>query len=325
MSAQNMQDCNPVAIARYALMELVRTSVPPTPENYSREYRRAAGLSASTHANSPAQAAASEGAGVLLNLAETIGQTAAGLTVGIERFGGDLKAMFGEVDQLGPDGVRGLIEGLTASGLAMQKTIETSRNELESTRTRLEQVTTELEKTRAQVRTDPLTGSTNRRGMVEILGREIARARRTKSTLCVAILDIDHFKRINDEHGHDVVDQALVHFSKIIKLAVRETDVLCRFGGEEFVAALPDTATQLAFYVVDRLRLKLDTERLSIASGELQIRFSAGIAEMYGEDDQAALLKRADEAMYAAKRARRNRVLVARRPASAASAEVANA
>ena len=176
MSAQNMQDCNPVAIARYALMELVRTSVPPTPENYSREYRRAAGLSASTHANSPAQVAASEGAGVLLNLAETIGQTAAGLTVGIERFGGDLKAMFGEVDQLGPDGVRGLIEGLTASGLAMQKTIETSRNELESTRTRLEQVTTELEKTRAQVRTDPLTGSTNRRGMEEILGREIARA-----------------------------------------------------------------------------------------------------------------------------------------------------
>ncbi len=312
MSTQNLQNDNPVAIARYALMELVRRSVPPTPENYAREYRRAAGLPVNADIDPSAGTAASEGAAMLLNLAQTIGQAAAGLTVGIERFGGDLKTMVGEMDQRGPEGVRSVIEGLTASGLAMQTTIETSRSELDSTRSRLEQVTTELESARAQARTDPLTGAVNRRGMEEVLGREIARARRTGSPLSLALLDIDHFKRINDEHGHDVGDQALVHFAKVTKLAVRGSDVICRFGGEEFAVVLPETSTKQAFFVVDRLRLKLDSARLPVAGGELQIRFSAGVAEYYGED-QDALLKRADEAMYAAKRSGRNRVMVAPR------------
>ena len=303
---------NPVVIARFALTNLARNALPPTPENYTREYRRAAGQPDSGEAESHADELAAESANMLLRLVETVGETTTGLAVGIERFDGDLKTLFGEVDQVGPEGVRGLLEGLIASGVAVQRTVESSRSELDATRTRLDQVTAELERSRAQARIDPLTGAVNRRGMEEIVSREIARARRNKTPVSVAILDIDHFKRINDQHGHDIGDKALIHLVATAKSRLRETDVLCRYGGEEFVIILPDTGVQRAFFVIDRLRMTIEETPLKLDSGDLQICFSAGVAELSADDDQVTIVKRADAALYAAKHAGRNRVLVAR-------------
>ena len=303
---------NPVIIARLALEKLVEAALPPTPENYAEEYRRAAGLSVADADAPRPDALAFKSAEALLEIFRTVGQTTTGLAVGIERFDGDLKTMFGEVDQLGPDGVRRLLQGLAASGLALQKTVETSRLELDATRTRLDQVTAELERSRAQARIDPLTGLVNRRGMEEILEREIARARRAAMPVSLAILDIDHFKRVNDEHGHDVGDRALIHLAAVAKSGLRDTDVVCRYGGEEFVVILPGSGIEGARIVVDRLRQMAERTPLRVAAVSLQIRFSAGVAESRGDDDRNALVKRADTALYAAKRGGRNRVAVAR-------------
>ncbi len=308
MPAHPAQLQDPVFIARLALRKLAELALAPTPENYARAFKRAAGL----RDDEPhSEGLVSESADMLLGIFETIGQTTTGLSVGIERFDGDLNSMFNEADQLSADGVRGLLEGLAASRLELQKTVTTSRLELDATRQRLDQVSAELERSRKLARIDPLTGLVNRRGMDEIVVREIARARRAKAPLSVAMLDIDHFKRVNDAHGHDVGDLALVHLAAVARSVLRDTDVICRYGGEEFVVILPDSGIQGALFVVDRLRMMVEKTPLPIPSGKLQIRFSAGIAELSGEEDRDALLKRADAALFAAKRAGRNQVAVA--------------
>ena len=244
MSAHSGGLQQPVVIARRALKKLAENALVPTPENYAREYRRAAGLPDSAADEPHSEPLVSASAEILSDIVEKIGQTTAGLGVGIERFDGDLETLFGEIDLLGPDGVRCLLKGLAESRRALQKTVAASRLELDTTRKRLDQVSGELERSRAQAWIDPLTGFINRRGMEEIIGREIARARRTGTALSIAFLDIDHFKRVNDEHGHDVGDQALVHFAALAKSGFRETDVVCRYGGEEFVVILPTCEIQ---------------------------------------------------------------------------------
>lgn len=307
---------NPVLLARLALTKLAEASLAPTPENYASEYRRAAGLPDCAPDERHAEVAMAERAALLMSIAQTLGQTTSGLAVGMERFDDDLKSIDGDVDQLGADALRSLIGGLTRSKLALQKTVEASRAELEATRKHLEVVTTELEHSRSQARLDALTGFVNRRGMDEILVREIARARRTKSPLSLAILDLDHFKRVNDEHGHQTGDQALVHLAALTKAGLRESDVVCRYGGEEFVVILPDIGMQGALFVIDRLRVMLEKTPLPIEGGKLHLRFSAGIAELSAAENRDRILMRADAALYAAKRAGRNRVRVAQEAAA---------
>ena len=305
-SALHLQ--SPAVIARFALTQLAQTATPPTPENYAKAYLRACGQADVVIDELQSQRSASESAETLLSLLETIRLTTTGLTVGMERFDGDLKTVFDAVDDSGPDGVRGLIAELTALGLALQKNVEDSRCELDTTRKRLDQVTAELERSHSQARVDALTGAVNRRGMEEIIEREISRARRGKTPLSVAILDIDHFKRVNDELGHDTGDRALTHLVTVLKSGLRDSDVVCRYGGEEFAVILPDAGIQGALFVVDRLRAMVENARLPLASGTLQICFSAGVTELAENDHRDALLKRADNALYAAKRAGRNRV-----------------
>ena len=104
------------------------------------------------------------------------------------------------------------------------------------------------------LRTDALTGFGNRRAMTELIHREIARSTRSKEPFSIAMLDIDHFKKINDTYGHNVGDQALIHLAKVAKSSIRETDEICRYGGEEFVVTLPGATAQGAYSVIDRMR-----------------------------------------------------------------------
>lgn len=308
MPAPTAKMLTPAAAARLALMRLARTATPPTPENYASAYRQACGLARDLGDSLQPDPCATESAETLLSLVKTIRLTTTELTHGIERFDVDLKTMFSDATQGSPQTLQKLIEELTASRLTLQKSVDESRRELEDSRKQLEQVTAELERSRSLARIDPLTGSVNRRGMEEILEREISRARRIKSPLCLALLDIDHFKRVNDEHGHDIGDQALMHLVAVIKPALRDSDVLCRYGGEEFAIILPDSGRQSSLFVIDQLRTKVEHSRLPASACELQLRFSAGVAEVAHDDDQISLLKRADTALFAAKRAGRNRV-----------------
>lgn len=185
------------------------------------------------------------------------------------------------------------------------------REQVESANQHILRLQRELDETSELVRHDPLTGALNRKGLDEALAREIARARRHGSPLCLALLDVDNFKQLNDTYGHRAGDDALRHLFSVIREAVRPQDAVGRYGGEEFLIVLPDTDTEQAAAVVVRLQREL-TRRFFLANSQkLLITFSAGIARLHADEDPQLAIDRADKAMYAAKRAGKNRVLIA--------------
>ncbi|MGM0785022.1 MAG: diguanylate cyclase [Pseudomonadota bacterium] len=150
-------------------------------------------------------------------------------------------------------------------------------------------------------RTDPLTGAANRRHLEQQMAREMARAERNDSSLGLAFLDLDYFKRYNDTHGHSAGDVLLQEMVAGWQKTLRNQDVLARFGGEEFVVLLPDTDTTQCQVVLERLR-----KRVSFGQ-----TCSAGLAIFQSGETADALIKRADDALYVAKRSGRDCVVLA--------------
>lgn len=159
-------------------------------------------------------------------------------------------------------------------------------------------------------KTDPLTGARNRRYFYEQGALESERARRHKSSLAIAMLDIDHFKLINDQHGHLVGDQVLIALSKTCQSKLRNIDIVTRFGGEEFVLLLPHTELSNAVDVCDRLRMEIANQVVLNSEGHpVNFTVSIGITVFRREDvNMDAALMRADSALYEAKRLGRNQV-----------------
>lgn len=151
-----------------------------------------------------------------------------------------------------------------------------------------------------EVRTDPLTGVSNRRALDETLGSMFALMHRYETPFSVLIVDIDHFKKLNDEQGHLYGDRMLTAVAKLLDDTVRDTDVVTRYGGEEFVIVLPQTLMEGACHFSDRLRRRIE--------GELPLTISMGVATAVDGDNAQTLLARADAALYGAKAAGRNRV-----------------
>jgi diguanylate cyclase (GGDEF)-like protein/PAS domain S-box-containing protein len=168
------------------------------------------------------------------------------------------------------------------------------------------------EKLRAEAIHDPLTGLFNRRYLEETLARELHRARRRKSSLCVAMLDLDNFKRFNDTFGHDAGDSLLRELGRLVRGKVRKSDIPCRYGGEEFVLVLPDSSLADAEHRVEQLRVLIN--ELQIPHGEQllgALTVSAGVAQADEHSfNPNELLRAADQALYAAKNAGRDRVVV---------------
>jgi diguanylate cyclase (GGDEF)-like protein len=162
-------------------------------------------------------------------------------------------------------------------------------------------------------RHDTLTGLLNRRAMDEALAAQLQRSLRNGEAFAVMMIDIDHFKSINDRHGHAVGDGALRHLAALLRTAVREVDRVARYGGEEFVVLLPDVSLADAQPLAERLREQVASQ--GHVQGPLALAFtvSIGVAEWRpGHDDLAQLLSRADAALYRAKQAGRDRVEVSR-------------
>lgn len=171
--------------------------------------------------------------------------------------------------------------------------------------------------------TDALTGVRNRRYLDGQLADELARARRYGFALAVAFIDIDHFKRINDKHGHPMGDAVLRTFATAIADSLRKTDLLARFGGEEFVVVSPHTDLAGATLVAQRLLRSVEALQIDLPgqAGGLRITCSAGVAELTADiPDAQALLDAADRNLYRAKQQGRNRVVAGPAPADAAAA-----
>jgi two-component system cell cycle response regulator len=160
--------------------------------------------------------------------------------------------------------------------------------------------------------TDQLTGLHNRRYMARHLDTLLASAQKNERPLTFVIMDIDFFKQVNDTYGHDIGDEVLKEFASRIAANVRGIDLACRYGGEEFVVAMPDTDMAFACNISERLRQSIETTpvKISRAPGQLNITISIGIAQCEGVEDTAEkLLHRADQALYRAKRTGRNKVV----------------
>lgn len=157
---------------------------------------------------------------------------------------------------------------------------------------------------------DDLTGLTNRREFMRLLQMEMARAARSGSAFCVVLLDIDHFKHVNDRLGHAVGDKVLATVAAIYRDAVREFDVCARYGGEEFTILVLNPALDPVIAMIERLRRNVECHPWDAIDPALRVTVSAGVARWREGDTQTELLRRADDAMYEAKAAGRNCVRV---------------
>jgi diguanylate cyclase (GGDEF)-like protein len=183
------------------------------------------------------------------------------------------------------------------------------RHEQEELRRCLLEVSIANQRAQEASLTDVLTGLYNRRYAMQRLVQEWAEAERGKRPLSVLALDIDHFKAVNDNHGHDVGDAVLRQFSDILRSLARVADVVCRFGGEEFLIIAPDTPADGALRLAERVRAAVQRKVLVVKDISLQMTVSIGVAEKapsHTSTDQ--LIKAGDEALYAAKLGGRNRV-----------------
>ncbi|MFZ2163659.1 MAG: diguanylate cyclase [Sideroxyarcus sp.] len=163
-----------------------------------------------------------------------------------------------------------------------------------------------------EARTDCLTGLSNRRHFLELASQELARVRRYRSPLTLAMLDVDHFKTINDTHGHEVGDRVLKELAETCRRTLRETDVVGRIGGEEFAILFPQTASGQAYEIAERLRIAISAAEIPVEHGQpVHFSVSLGITS-FTESDTGIdmLLSRADKALYEAKHNGRNRVVI---------------
>lgn len=186
-----------------------------------------------------------------------------------------------------------------------------ARRRVEAAETRIRELQDELGKASELVRHDQLTGILNRRGMEETLDKEIARAKRRQTALCLGVLDIDDFKKLNDSLGHQAGDAALVHLTNVIRGTLRPQDTVARYGGEEFVIILPETTLEDARQALVRLQRELTKKFFLHENKKLLITFSAGVTQLPAEETAQQAIKRADELMYKAKQSGKNKVIAA--------------
>lgn len=176
------------------------------------------------------------------------------------------------------------------------------------------QLRARLDEVRQEARTDALTRLLNRRAFDEALGEQIRTSHPTARPLSLVMIDADHFKRINDELGHLFGDRVLGSIAEVLRKNVKGRDVLARFGGEEFVALLPDTAIEGAAQLAEQLRAAVQGIRIRRSDTQAvvgNITVSCGVAQLRAGETGAELIDRADAALYEAKRSGRNRVSVA--------------
>jgi diguanylate cyclase (GGDEF)-like protein len=185
-----------------------------------------------------------------------------------------------------------------------EKLLEDANEELHTQLDEIEQLQTEL---REQALRDPLTGLFNRRYMNEALAREIARAGRENNPLSVIMADIDHFKMINDTYGHPVGDKFVVEIASLMRNHARSSDIVCRYGGEEFLLVLPGTASDFAAQRAEEIRQRCAEIIIQHDEKDLKVTISMGVATYPAHGQKAdEIIIKADKALYRAKAQGRN-------------------
>ncbi|MBN1855142.1 MAG: diguanylate cyclase [Pirellulales bacterium] len=183
---------------------------------------------------------------------------------------------------------------------------QTLQGQLANAEQKLEEQAREIENHQTAARTDSLTGLNNRRAFDDEMKRRFSEWQRMNKVFSLALLDIDHFKKFNDTHGHQAGDEVLRYVGKALGHSTRSMDIACRYGGEEFAIILPNTATNDAKRAVERIRKTVETMTVAFEGKLLKVTISAGLAEIMPPDTPALLVRRADDSLYASKNAGRN-------------------
>lgn len=204
------------------------------------------------------------------------------------------------VPALGAATIMLLMSWLLSHFCRMRQTLHEQRQELKDL----------VAQTEKMAMTDDLTGLLNRRRMMEEVAFAQARHARSASPVCLALLDLDHFKQVNDRFGHHIGDEVLKGMADALRLGVRTTDLVCRWGGEEFLVLLPDADAQDARLVLDRILMAMPSHRVSSTHLDLRVSFSAGVARWQPGESLEDWIKRGDAAMYRAKHAGRGRCVI---------------
>ena len=205
-----------------------------------------------------------------------------------------------------------LMEDTRAIGLSAQRSrdmLNETQQKVKEAERQIYELTVKLDQISEVAHEDYLTGTLNRRGMDEALEREFSRAERYNIALSIAMMDIDHFKKINDTMGHTTGDQALSHLAGVIKKTLRTTDVIARYGGEEFIIILPNTEQEESITIMTRAQRELTKNFFMHENKRVLITFSAGVAERASGEEPNSVIPRADAALYQAKQSGRNRVI----------------
>jgi diguanylate cyclase (GGDEF)-like protein len=183
----------------------------------------------------------------------------------------------------------------------------TLHGELNAARNEIVEQQQQLERRTAEARTDALSGLANRRAFDDALSQGMQNAEAEGTPLCLMMLDVDHFKKFNDTHGHQAGDAVLKQVAKVLAAGARSQDLVARYGGEEFSIIFPNTSMSAAGQLAEDLRMAVAQRKFNFEGLELQVTVSAGLAEVERVDNVESLTRRADAALYAAKEGGRNR------------------
>ena len=206
------------------------------------------------------------------------------------------------------DGIRFIVSSLIKETSETIKSNAKTHEELQNTVIELEEARKRLHEVQMEARTDSLTGLNNRLAFDEKVKEEMERFKRYKIPCSVAMIDIDHFKKLNDTYGHIVGDKALVDVSKELKKNLRKIDFVARYGGEEFAVILPSTAIKDAVIVIEKMRQEIFDTDFLVKDKSVEITVSGGVKEFCDGDTIAKVIEKADEALYLAKNSGRNQV-----------------
>jgi diguanylate cyclase len=219
----------------------------------------------------------------------------------VSRHVGDLKVS-GEMEEIQ--------QTLLGEIAAMVKSNQRLEDDLVVARARMEVQAEELDRTRLEARTDVLSGVYNRKAFDERLHLLLSRFRREQKPFMLVLADVDHFKRINDTHGHAAGDRVVTHVGAFLNENVRPGDYVARYGGDEFALLLPETESEAGLELIEQLRTRVSQEAFDIGlrGEQATVTFSIGVAAAAEGDTDETLLLRADRALYRSKAGGRNQV-----------------
>jgi diguanylate cyclase len=234
-----------------------------------------------------------------------VADLAKGVVSDVSDHAAKMKAISAELAGVDRDGdganaaVHAAMDQILAANTDLQQRLEQAEKQLAAQ-------AAEIKAHESEARTDSLTGLSNRRAFDDELKRRLCEWERKRTPMTLVMLDIDFFKKFNDTHGHLVGDEVLRTVAKTLRKQARDMDLPCRYGGEEFGVILPATETAGACIVAERIRLAVEASVTVAGDKNLKVTCSLGLSQVAPSDDAAKLIRRADEALYASKKAGRN-------------------